>query len=451
MHVRNIEKRIVAPILLLLMVAVFAGMVHTVGAQESVDDLRQKIEEGQQELKKIEQEIKKYEAQLNEVGAEKETLKNAIRELDLSRDKVKASIRATEKRISSTDLEIEELNREIYIKELEIDKNKEAVAQSFRKVDQIESDTLIEILLGHDSMSEVWDALEEQALLQESLRESTRILNALKTEYEKAKGKSLEKKGELVELTNELSGEEQTLAHTIYQKDELLDQTENEEANYQKLLADKKAARDQYLKEMREYEAKLQFILDPNSIPAAGSGVLKWPFEPGYILNCPNYTSALGNEFCITQYFGNTAFAQSGAYNGQGHNGVDFRAPIGTKITAPLSGTVTATGNTDAVNGCYSYGKWVLLRHDNGLSSLYAHLSSISVSRGQSVSTGQLIGYSGNTGYSTGPHLHFSVYATEGVKVQKLSDIPGRPITACSSVSIPVAAFEAYLNPLNYL
>lgn len=447
----SIRTAVIALLMCVFLVGVGGVLVHSVGAQETVEDLRKKIDEGQRQLEEIEKEIKKYEAQLNVVGAEKKTLQNAIHELDLSRDKVKANIRATQQRISSTDLEIEELKREIHVKELEIKKNMEAIAQSFRAIDQMENQTAIEVLLGYDSMAEVWDALEDQSLLQDSLRESTKILQALKDEYEKAKNTSLRKRGELEELNQELSGEENALVSTITQKDRLLDQTKNEEAEYQRLLAEKKAARAQYEKEMREYEAKLQFILDPSTIPAAGSGVLKWPFEPSYITACPSFKSALGNEFCITQYFGNTAFAQSGAYNGQGHNGVDFRAPVGTKITSALAGSVIATGDTDLARGCYSYGKWVLVRHGNGLSTLYAHLSSISVSVGQQVTTGQLIGYSGNTGYSTGPHLHFSVYATEGVKVQKLGDIPGRPITACSPVAIPVAGFEAYLNPLNYL
>jgi len=439
---------------ILILVWIFLGgvlLAQTVGAQETADDLRAKIGAHEDQLKEIEEEIKALERELNKVGADKKTLQNAINELNLSRDRVKASIRATQQKISATDLEIEELEREIKIKELEIAKNMDAVAQSFRNVDQIENQTMVEILLGHDSVSEVWDELEEQALLQESLRESTAILTALKREYEKAKNKSLQKKGQLEELRDELDGENKALENTIVQKDVLLDNTKNKEANYQEQLAIKKAARERYEKEMREYEAKLKFILDPSTIPAAGSGVLKWPFEPGYMANCPSYKSALGNEFCLTQYFGNTAFANSGAYNGQGHNGIDFRAPIGTRVNAALGGIVTATGNTDVANGCYSYGKWVLVKHGNGLSTLYAHLSSISVGAGQSVNTGQLLAHSGNTGYSTGPHLHFSVYATKGVNVQKLGDIPGRPITACSSVSIPVAGFEAYLNPLNYL
>ena len=148
----------------------------------------------------------------------------------------------------------------------------------------------------------------------------------------------------------------------------------------------------------------------------------------------------------ITQYFGDTAFAKSGAYNGKGHNGIDFGASPGTPILSSLSGTVAGTGNTDLVAGCYSYGKWVLINHDNGLSTLYAHLSLIKAEKGQRVSTGDIIGYSGNTGYTTGPHLHFGVYATQGVKIVQYTNSVN-----CKNAVIPVADLRAYLNPIQYL
>lgn len=439
------SKKIIRVLVLCILGGVIAvGVVtHTAGAQETADDLREKISESQRQLQSIEQEIKKYESQLNVVGAEKKTLQSAINELDLSRDKIKAEIRATEKRISSTDLEIQELEREIHIKELEIKKNMEAVAESFRQVDQTENQTVVEIILGYDSIAEVWDALEEQSLLQDSLRESTKIMNALKSEYEKAKNGSLEKRGQLGELRKELSGEEHVLVSTIDQKDSLLSETKNKESNYQKLLAEKKAAREAFEKQMREYESKLQFILDPKTIPAAGSGVLKWPFTPAYMAGCPAFKSALGNEFCLTQYFGNTEFSRSGAYNGHGHNGIDFRATIGTPITSALAGTVVDVNYSVAPN-C-QYGMWVLVRHGNGLTTLYAHLSSISVSKGQSVLTGQLLGHSGNTGYATGPHLHFTVYASDAVQFKQYTCRSGPTVT------VPIAAYSAYLNPLDYL
>ena len=80
-------------------------------------------------------------------------------------------------------------------------------------------------------------------------------------------------------------------------------------------------------------------------------------------------------------------------------------------MQAALSGTVVGSGNMDTAGGgrCRAYGKWVMIKHANGLSTLYAHLSLIAVTTGQELLTGQVLGYSGNTGATTGPHLHFEV------------------------------------------
>jgi murein DD-endopeptidase MepM/ murein hydrolase activator NlpD len=107
---------------------------------------------------------------------------------------------------------------------------------------------------------------------------------------------------------------------------------------------------------------------------------------------------------------------------------------------------VVGVSNTDLVPGCYSFGKWVMVKHPNGLSTLYAHLSLQTVSVGQKVGTGELIGYSGNTGYTTGPHLHFGVYATQGVQITLFKNS-----LHCKGATIPLATLDAYLNPLSYL
>ena len=85
------------------------------------------------------------------------------------------------------------------------------------------------------------------------------------------------------------------------------------------------------------------------------------------------------------------------------HAGMDFRAPTGTPIRAPASGKIVRAGR----NG--GYGKMVEIDHGNGLKTRFAHLSRIQVRVGEEVSAGQRIGASGNTGRSTGPHLHYEV------------------------------------------
>lgn len=89
-----------------------------------------------------------------------------------------------------------------------------------------------------------------------------------------------------------------------------------------------------------------------------------------------------------------------------GYNGIDIAAPIGTPIMASANGTVTVA-RSFGYNG--GYGQYVVVSHPNGTQTVYGHLSSVIVGQGQSVVQGQIIGYSGNTGKSTGAHLHFEV------------------------------------------
>lgn len=114
----------------------------------------------------------------------------------------------------------------------------------------------------------------------------------------------------------------------------------------------------------------------------------------------------------ITQGFGMTSFARSGAYGGAGHNGIDIGAPTGTPVYATSSGTVVSVGFNDN-----SYGKWVVIKHTDGYFSLYGHLSQQRVSNGQTVNRGDRIGDIGSTGFATGPHLHFTIYLPNSLRV----------------------------------
>ncbi|MBB0230262.1 peptidoglycan DD-metalloendopeptidase family protein [Streptomyces calidiresistens] len=99
-------------------------------------------------------------------------------------------------------------------------------------------------------------------------------------------------------------------------------------------------------------------------------------------------------------------FGADGERWSAGHTGQDFAVPEGTDVLAVGSGVVVAVGCDDA------YGLSVVLRHDNGYHSQYAHLSLVTVEPGDRVGTGRRIGLSGNTGNSTGPHLHFEIRLT---------------------------------------
>jgi murein DD-endopeptidase MepM/ murein hydrolase activator NlpD len=87
------------------------------------------------------------------------------------------------------------------------------------------------------------------------------------------------------------------------------------------------------------------------------------------------------------------------------HYGIDLASKVGSPVRATMGGTVAVTGNQPR-----GYGKYVVIKHRYGYQSLYGHLHSIDVRRGQYISQGQRLGSMGNSGRSTGPHLHFAIY-----------------------------------------
>lgn len=102
------------------------------------------------------------------------------------------------------------------------------------------------------------------------------------------------------------------------------------------------------------------------------------------------------------------SFGKAGGRWSHNHSGQDFAVKIGTPVKSVHKGTVVKAGGNGAGDGS-AYGNAIVIRHSNGEFSQYAHLSQIGVKPGQQVKTGQAIGKSGNTGNSSGPHLHFEV------------------------------------------
>lgn len=406
-----------------------------VSAQSEADRLQSEKAQLNSQLADIEKEIAAFEAELNKVGAEKNTLQKAINQLELERGKVLADVRYTENRITTTDMQIGQLNEEIVVTSDSIDRNMTAVAEIIRAVDQNDSESLIELLLRYDNLADFWTEIEDLETVRQSMRAQVQELSSMKDVLEEKVLEETGRRADLVSLRQQYSGQQAVLDSNRREQTQLLTATKNEEAEYQQMLASRKAAREELIKQVQDVESQLQFILDPNSIPTKGSAVFRWPLE----------------KVILTQYFGYTKFAleNTGIYKNNMHNGIDLGAAVGTKIFAPLTGTVRATGNTDLVPGCYSWGQWALVDHPNGLTTLYAHMSWTGVSAGQKLATGDLIGYVGATGYATGPHLHFTLYASAAVEVKKFNEF--KAVTGCGSATSPFSAVEGYLNPLDYL
>jgi len=402
---------------------------------KTIDELQTEIQTRNQEIEKLEAEIGQYQIQLEEISTEARTLETAVRALELTDKKLTTGIRVTTKKISSATLTIDRLGKEIADTRKDILVNVEALTGALRKINELESRSLVEIILAHNSFSAFWNTVEALGQFQRGVRKNLKTLVALKESRETRKSELEHEKQRSLILKERLLDQRAIAAGTRKSKDTLLRQTKNKESNYKKLLDNRIKQRNALEREILEFEARLRVEIDPTTLPKTGTGILGWPLE----------------TIKVTQHFGNTPFASKNpqVYSGIGHNGIDLRAPIGTVIKTPANGVVIDVGDTDAKNQCpgASYGKWVLVRHYNGLSTLYAHLSLIRVTPAQEVSAQDVIGYTGNTGYSTGPHLHFAVYASAAVRV---SDTYKSRVCG-TNLKLPLSPQNGYLNPLSYL
>ncbi len=134
-------------------------------------------------------------------------------------------------------------------------------------------------------------------------------------------------------------------------------------------------------------------VLTPGSDTTLADGALQWPLSAAGTITSPQgyRTDPITGEISY-------------------HSGTDIAVPEGTPILAAADGTVTVANALDSWGG--SYGYHVKLDHGSGLTTLYAHCSSICVTAGQQVKAGEVIAYVGQTGRATGPHLHFEVHSS---------------------------------------
>ena len=437
---------------LFFFVLISYAALPTSARADTVSDLQAQINAHSAQIAQLETDIVTFQKQLDVLGAQKNTLQSTISSLALSAKQLGSQIQVTQNKISSANLQIRQLTFSIGDKEAAIATDQTAIAKALRSAAENEQRSLIAQLITADSLRGAWEVTDEAIQFNRALTNNINDLRATRMALANNRDQVSATKAKLVALNNDLAAQKRSVdANTSAQK-RLLAQTKNQESNYQKLIAQKKASEQAFEQELVNLQSQLNLIVHPGSLPKVGAGILSWPLPVTFMNGCASRSGYFGNRFCITQYFGNTPFSTANPqiYNGHGHNAIDMAVPIGTPVVAALSGTVLGTGNTDLIRGCYSFGKWIMIKHTNGLNTLYSHLSQIEVSEGARVGTGQEIGLSGMTGYATGPHLHFGVYASEGTKIMTLRSFRGAT-AGCADATMPVATLDAYLNPLSYL
>lgn len=418
------SQKIAPAALFCALIVLFSGVLLTFAAEER-DELKSALEKKNQALSEINSQIKETQDKLESTRNQKESLQGELNKIDYGLKQINLGIKSSETQVEKLGLEIEDVQYDIGDSEEQIKQKQEDIASILRQLQQKDSNSspLIVFLKSKSLAQSVFETqglinLQNDLLVQISELENFKnILDKdLKTLAEKKTAKEKEKIN--------LSNKKEIAEETKKEKQVFLSATKNAEKNYQKSLAELQKKQLEIALEIEKIDADLRGQIKAGDLPNAGSGVLGNPLVP------------LGK---LTQGYGATSFARSGGYRGKWHNGVDWSAPLGSTIYSAEKGVVAAVGDQDKY--CYkgAYGRFVAIKHENGLTTLYAHLSRIKVSEGQQVNRGDIIGYSGNTGYSTGPHLHFTVYASDTFKIG--------PSKSCG----PKMPFGGDLNPLKYL
>lgn len=357
---------------------------------ETSDELQRQIQEKQTLIQQLEKQIAEYNEAIKNHKARESTLAKQINNLQTQINRLIAEVKLTQTKISSANLKIEQLSNDITTKNTQITRQKNNIAETMRVIYEYDQETPLGLVLKNDNFSDFLNQTQSIETLQTDLAENLNEIKNLKSQLEAQKSDYESQKNQLEDLRDELNGKNLALDNQKDQKEDLLIQTKNQEKKYQQIMTELQKKQQDVEKEIYSLEEKLRLLVNNNSLPGANKGLL------GYPVSAP-----------ITQGYGPTS--QTGFVNGvySFHNGIDFGIKSGTPVKAAADGVVKAIGN----NGKYAYGKWIAVDHQNGLITLYAHFSGYAVSIGQKVTRGMTIGYSGNSGFSTGPHLHFTIYA----------------------------------------
>ena len=388
---------------------------------ETAQEIQNKINQKNSDINLLEQEIASYQNQLDSLGQQKTSLNNSLKQLDLTKKKLNADISVTQNKIDKTNLTIQNLSSNINTKQSYINNDTEAIKLGLKQMNENDQNGILQTLLSQDDFNVIWNDIDNLASIREKIRENILNLKQAKGELENTKQQTINAKNELTKLKSQLSDQQRIVVQNTNEKNKLLAQTKNSESNYQKLLKDRLAKKEAFEKELENYESQLKYILDPSKLPSGK--VLSWPLD----------------SIVITSSYG--------LRNGGFHYGVDFRARTPLPVYAMADGVVDGVGDTDIQCPGVSFGRFVLIKYNNGLASTYGHLSLLKVKKGDTVTRGQIVAYSGNTGYSTAPHLHLALYARDAVEVKSIpsKSCPGRILTQ------PISPTNGYLNPMSYL
>lgn len=391
------------------------GYVPRAAAEDNCDLITDK--DDREKCEKLTKKIDAYNDLIELKQKQQSTLNTQIQSLDSQASRLEKEIATNQSEIASLDSQIQALTAKIAEKERVIITQRSLLIELVRSYQENQGSVDFAPILGAaDAKAALrgadWtiDTGGKLAELLDTIQELRDSLTAEKVVLD-------DKKVRADSLRLQLEQRDAYLDATKRSKVSLVAQAQKEEQKYSNIVDDLEREREEIEQEIEGVESGKISSLNLKDVPKFKRGLLGWPLK----------------KITITQGYGKTRFTRWYTF----HNGVDFAAPTGTSVLAAGDGKVVAIGN----NGKYAYGRYIAIDHGNGLVTMYGHLSAATAKLGSKVKKGDAIARSGNTGYSTGPHVHFTVFATKSFEIVKSK-------TIASVKDIPVGAT---LDPRKYL
>lgn len=389
MKISPLIKRAVSMTLAVAMVVTLTITTNTMTlADDKKSELQAQKDAAQQQLEEIQQKIKDNEASKANAEELKEQYQQQTEVITTQIGLLQQSIAQVEEDINNKQKEIDEKQAEVDVKQAEYDerwagfKDRLGAMQMLNDGGSIallsSANSLYQLLTFAESLEQISSKDKEICQQIESERQE---LENQRTELENAKAELESQQAELQNQNSQLDSKKSELQTSIQQQDQTISDAD---AAAEVLAAEEEQARKNLDQAAAQLDAYLNSQVDKYSSAAMTCSLNFGPALPSY-----KYIS------CV--------------FGTGGHRGTDFAAPGGTEIYAIADGIVT-----DATYH-YSWGNYVQIYHGkddqgNTYSTLYAHMISTPiVSAGQTVTKGQVIGYVGSTGYSTGNHLHLEM------------------------------------------
>lgn len=369
-----------------LTVSLVLMLIFALALPAAADDLAKR----QAEYERVQKQIADMENRIYNNTQQAKSVNSEISRLNKEIEQAEQQLRYLEARLQTTAKEIEVAEKELAEAEENLAFQQEMLKVRMRALYERGPISYLEVLFNAHSFS---DFINRIGMLQRVVAQDVDMVDTIKVE----KARIEEQKTVLEIKRNELAG----LYRTTDRDRNAIASRQAERSRYKDKLATDRAEWVKNLRSLEQVERELEELIrkaqEQNPGAGSGTGAYTWP-APGYT----RITSPYGQR--THPIFGGSSF----------HYGIDIGAPMGAKIVAADSGTVLFAGTMTG------YGKVVILDHGNGRSTLYAHTSVLMVSNNQKVTKGQQIAKVGNSGWSTGPHLHFE-FRINGAKQNPLN------------------------------